>query len=162
MSEFHVLSCSLSRFKDTDVALGRQRQESNTSDQQRQSEREREVHTPRSPCETSETDQHGPTGRRWSWWNKWTLYETDRRDEWQTDLTIFFIFFQKCFFFFINLQNSKILESLLDSDVFGNRLLAFAALTATFQVNSRGHAFKLNYRIFYIILFVLNIAVPSV
>lgn len=64
MSEFHVLSCSLSRFKDTDVALGRQRQESNTSDQQRQSEREREVHTPRSPCETSETDQHGPTGDR--------------------------------------------------------------------------------------------------
>lgn len=66
------------------------------------------------------------------------------------------------FIFFINLQNSKILESLLDSDVFGNRLLAFAALTATFQVNSRGHAFKLNYGIFYIILFVLNIAVPSV
>lgn len=66
------------------------------------------------------------------------------------------------FIFFINLQNSKILESLLDSDVFSNRLLAFAALTATFQVNSRGHAFKLNYRIFYIILFLLNIAVPSV
>lgn len=88
-------------------------------------------------------------------WNRQKRRVTDRPDN-------FLHLLSKMFIFFINLQNSKILESLLDSDVFGNRLLAFAALTATFQVNSRGHAFQLNYRIFDIILFLLNIAVPSV